>query len=423
MTSISAPTTSQFQRIFSFRDWRLGQKLMLAFVAFAILPLVVAGSISVNAARDALLSQAKINLLSYSHHTANQLDQYLANHSDDIVMVSQLSEVAAFMANPNDSTTRARVLKVLSTAANRRDYESVSLVDATGATVFSSSERDIGMDVNQSQDYVQAMRGAIYVSDPAVSQSTGRPAIYFSAPILDPVGKIVGVARSRLSLDGIWALVESDKERAGQGTVGILLDENGIRLAHSLSRGGRDAIANSLLYRAVAPLSKDAEKQIIDQKRFGVAAAQTVEVIPLPEVARTLGTSDEESFESSADKSNVRHYAAAVSLSAKPWRYILMTPISTFTRLADDLVWYFVLITLFVGAFTIVGVFFITRGITRPIIHLTKVADRISLGDLTAKIEIDRKDEIGELAEAVSRMQTSLQGAINRLRARRTPTP
>ncbi len=48
---------------------------------------------------------------------------------------------------------------------------------------------------------------------------------------------------------------------------------------------------------------------------------------------------------------------------------------------------------------------------------------RADLGDLTAKIEVNRKDEIGELAEAVSRMQTSLQGAINRLRARRTPMP
>jgi methyl-accepting chemotaxis protein len=49
--------------------------------------------------------------------------------------------------------------------------------------------------------------------------------------------------------------------------------------------------------------------------------------------------------------------------------------------------------------------------------------DVLTMGDLTAKIEINQKDEIGELAEAVSRMQASLQGAINRLRARRTPMP
>jgi HAMP domain-containing protein len=41
---------------------------------------------------------------------------------------------------------------------------------------------------------------------------------------------------------------------------------------------------------------------------------------------------------------------------------------------------------------------------------------------LDAPIEINRKDEIGELAEAVSRMQASLQAAIERLRARRTGT-
>jgi HAMP domain-containing protein len=39
---------------------------------------------------------------------------------------------------------------------------------------------------------------------------------------------------------------------------------------------------------------------------------------------------------------------------------------------------------------------------------------------LDAQIDVSRKDEIGELAEAVSRMQVSLQAAIERLRARRT---
>lgn len=64
-------------------------------------------------------------------------------------------------------------------------------------------------------------------------------------------------------------------------------------------------------------------------------------------------------------------------------------------------------------------ILFIARTITRPIMQLSQVADRISLGELDAKIDIRSKDEIGELAEAVGRMQASLQAAIERLRARR----
>lgn len=61
----------------------------------------------------------------------------------------------------------------------------------------------------------------------------------------------------------------------------------------------------------------------------------------------------------------------------------------------------------------------VARSISRPITHLSRVADRLSLGELDARIEIDSKDEIGELAESISRMQASLQAAIERLRSRR----
>lgn len=67
----------------------------------------------------------------------------------------------------------------------------------------------------------------------------------------------------------------------------------------------------------------------------------------------------------------------------------------------------------------LVLVFSVARSITRPITQLSRVADRLSLGELDARIEIDSKDEVGELAESISRMQVSLQAAIERLRSRR----
>lgn len=50
---------------------------------------------------------------------------------------------------------------------------------------------------------------------------------------------------------------------------------------------------------------------------------------------------------------------------------------------------------------------------------LTDVADRISIGELDADIPRQSKDEIGELAETISRMQDSIRLSIERLRRRR----
>jgi len=59
------------------------------------------------------------------------------------------------------------------------------------------------------------------------------------------------------------------------------------------------------------------------------------------------------------------------------------------------------------------------RAVVTPIKKLTEVAERMSLGDLNMKINIPSKDEIGMLAQAIKRMQTSLRLAMERLRQKR----
>ncbi len=51
---------------------------------------------------------------------------------------------------------------------------------------------------------------------------------------------------------------------------------------------------------------------------------------------------------------------------------------------------------------------------------LTDVAERISVGELEEEVPIKSKDELGELAEAISRMQDSIRLSIERLRRRRS---
>jgi len=61
----------------------------------------------------------------------------------------------------------------------------------------------------------------------------------------------------------------------------------------------------------------------------------------------------------------------------------------------------------------------VSSTITRPIKHLAEVADRISLGELGVEIDVEGNNEVGQLAESLRRMQSSLRSAIERLRQRR----
>lgn len=78
-------------------------------------------------------------------------------------------------------------------------------------------------------------------------------------------------------------------------------------------------------------------------------------------------------------------------------------------------------LTLMAGTFVIVILiaYLSSRAIVTPIRKLTDAANRISVGELGVEIENKSKDEIGDLAEAITRMQDSIRLSIERLRRRR----
>ncbi|MBW1981522.1 MAG: zinc-ribbon domain-containing protein [Deltaproteobacteria bacterium] len=59
------------------------------------------------------------------------------------------------------------------------------------------------------------------------------------------------------------------------------------------------------------------------------------------------------------------------------------------------------------------------RSIVKPIKELTDAAEHMSLGDLNVQITPKSRDEIGQLADAISRMQDSLRLSLERLRRRK----
>lgn len=59
------------------------------------------------------------------------------------------------------------------------------------------------------------------------------------------------------------------------------------------------------------------------------------------------------------------------------------------------------------------------RLVVRPIEELVRVADAISMGDLSRPVKAERNDEVGDLAQALERMRLSLDSAMERLRRRK----
>ncbi len=67
-------------------------------------------------------------------------------------------------------------------------------------------------------------------------------------------------------------------------------------------------------------------------------------------------------------------------------------------------------------------IYLYSSSIVRPIRHLSEVADRISMGDLRATVDVEGKGEVHVLAQSIKRMQASVRAAIERLQKAREGT-
>ena len=81
----------------------------------------------------------------------------------------------------------------------------------------------------------------------------------------------------------------------------------------------------------------------------------------------------------------------------------------------------FYIVILVVLVVLLAVIYLYSRAVIGPIRQLSEVANKISMGELDAPIEVKATGEVGVLAESIERMQTSVKAAIERLQRRREP--
>jgi methyl-accepting chemotaxis protein len=70
---------------------------------------------------------------------------------------------------------------------------------------------------------------------------------------------------------------------------------------------------------------------------------------------------------------------------------------------------------MFGTAIAIVNVW-MQRQVVKPVTKIAHIVEAISMGDLNAKLDSQRRDEIGLLANAIDRLSVSLQMAMRRIK-------
>ncbi len=392
------------------------QRILAALLIVGVVPITLVGIVSVQRTRDGLTNLGVTNLTSRSGGTASALDSYLQTRLGDIVVVSRLPDIVRYAQSPADPASRATAREALLVAAARSpEYESVALVDLTGTIAAASVPTDEGTSVAFREYFLNAKAGSPYISDPSYSVITNKPALFFSAPVKDAAGKVLAVARARVNLAAIWDMVEADGGSVGQGSHAFLVDDYGIRLAVSETKGRRDQ-ADSLIYKPIARLDAATVTRLAADRRFGLNTPESLVVDPLP----TLRTSIDDlkvtgklngTFAYGSGSTEQR--GVVTRLQTKPWSYVIAVPLATYTQSADDAtIGALVIVALGIVLSAAMGLW-LALSLVRPLRRLVAQATRISTGSVdfhVAHFDSHAGDDIvHEVAAAFDRLLNALR--------------
>ena len=390
---------------------RFWHKVLAALLIVGVAPIALVSAVSIAGTRNDLTSLGVTNIRQRSTSTANAIDAYLQSRLGDIVLVSKLPDVVRYAQNIDDPAARNAARAALTAAAARSpEYESVAVVDAKGKIVAASVATDEGTSVAFREYFLSALKGATYVSDPSYSVITNRPALFFSSPVAAN-GVVLAVVRTRVNLASVWDIVEGDAGSVGEGAHSFLVDDYGIRLAVSETRGHRDQ-AESLIYKPIAAIDPEVAKKLAADKRFGQKTPDQLVLDPLPSLKDAIDR-QADSATLAYNSGSAEQRAVAARMHTKPWTYTLAVPLATYTSSADDS-------TVSVALAAAVGILLaaivsllLTRSIVGPLRRLAGQAQLMSSGNVdieTAAFEDVKGDDVThEVATAFDRLGNALR--------------
>lgn len=381
----SGPATPQPG--FSFRG-----KITLLAVALAILPVSAVSYGVLEANADTLRLQARELNLAVVDDIARTLDQELVGAEDS------LEAVARVLLGESDEPVALQAAKDLVASSSTVDHVGIytgsgTFVDA----VRTGPSRSLALpDTLPDQVREQAAEAGLFVGSvvapTARSVPTGHDAHSDVAriPLCVPLrvsGQTTGFAYSQVPLHALQRRVKALQALRFHGRPGSLavVDANGLVVAHpdagkghiGRSMAEHPAIAGVMSVVGRGGVQHTSEYETTD----GKAWLGTVATIGGRGLAVVAQVAREEAY---AGLHQMRRWLLAVSLATM------------------------------LGA--VLAAIFFARRVTRPIEALTGFAGRLSKRDFSARIELDRDDELGVLGHAMSEAAASLEASEERER-------
>jgi GAF domain-containing protein/HAMP domain-containing protein len=406
----------------SFPNYSLRTKLAIAFLLVTLVSLGALALLNARSTRQRLLESTDERLQTAAAQTATRVDTFLETNLDTLAVEAQLPSLVNYLGLPPDQqgqqTLAAREALATLITLEHKDpihISSYALLDNQGRNLLDSFIIDMGND-ESGEDYFKAAieTQQPYISPVSFSKTTNRPFIYFSNPVRNRVGEVIGVLRLRYNaivLQNFIAQASGEKGLVGRDSFAILLDEHQIRLA--------DGEDTADLFKSIVPLNPKTLDELKASRRLPNLPTEELST-NLPAFAQGLANgTTQRAFSAEVHPEVVTQdhleQVGIAPLSAQPWVVAFAQTPEIYEAPIQEQIQSNLLFTIMIGMAVAVGAFVLGQYLAGPITRLTATAQQISGGNLQAQATAETDDEIGQLAEAFNSMTAQLRHLIGSL--------
>ncbi|QGQ95527.1 methyl-accepting chemotaxis protein [Paenibacillus psychroresistens] len=342
----------------------LRMKMTAMFLLFTLIPLFISTLFFSIYYKQVMRDEIHTQELNLAEANIAAIESFVARRIDYAgQMIDQHGEFK--------SGNKVEIQKTLKSFADI-DHEVVdyAFVDKNGSSM------NIGeiTDIKSLDYYLQTRDSKSPFTTAALNKQSGRNDMIVAVPILDKEGRYIGALNSFIDTASLSKLVKGIK--LGETGYGMLISAQGMiltdRIGQSLDQAFNPKLAD--LFRTNVLGNKQGHFEFSLNNSAKMASFQTA-----PSVGWKL-----------------------VIIVSKSEAYEIVSK-------SNQVAIGFVAVTAFIVA---VLAIIISSRTTRPMIYLTEIVKKLATGDLTPRLKLNRKDELGQLAMNMNIMLDSLSGII-----------
>lgn len=373
----------------------------LVLLLAALLPMLVVAYFNLQSAREGVAHTERANLALAAQGLGGRLDQLIEANQKVAQLLGADADIRRFLAA--SATTRAQLsppvhYRIGLLMQTHPKLSSLYLMDTQGYIVAAAEPRLIGIRRQFRSYFTEAMAGRNYASNLLTGIDSGEAGVYFSSPVHDPAGRILGVAVVKLKGSAIHSILDTGHDHLQA----FLVDADGVILTHP---------DPAWRYRTLTRLSPEQSAAIQAASQFPVPALEALGA-PGLEQSLTLQAAGSLDFRLADDTTWV---AGVAPVQQQGWRVILAEPEQRFAAPLQAL-FHRSLMTLGLSAtLVILMAWWLGHTLSRPLRLLASAAAGIKAGHYAEALahpgleQLQRQgDELGGLARAFSAMSREI---------------